>query len=88
MVLDGDADSFDLSDHGFGAGTFTVTALAYDDTDWVRGNRDALQESITWTVQVAEAGDGGQPGRDDQGHGHPRQYDHGAHDHAGSDWMI
>lgn len=52
LVKDGGVYDFDLSDQGFGIGRFTVTALAYDDTDWVRVNRDKLQESVTWTIDV------------------------------------
>jgi hypothetical protein len=84
VVLDGDTDSFDLSDAGYGAGTFSVTALAYDDTDWVRGNRDLLQQSITWTVQLNAPEDDGQPDMAHDGHGHGRP-DHG---HAHHDWMV
>ncbi|MBP0462387.1 M10 family metallopeptidase C-terminal domain-containing protein [Roseomonas sp. PWR1] len=46
----GAGETFDLRDRRFGFGTFTVTALAQDPTDWVRGDRSALQESVTWTV--------------------------------------
>jgi hypothetical protein len=90
MVQDGTTDSFDLSDAGFGAGTYSVTALAYDDTDWVRGSRDALQESITWTVQVAEMQDaGGRPEKRGHMHGHDHDDDHHRpYHHAGDDWMI
>jgi hypothetical protein len=71
VVLDGNADRFDLSDAGYGAGTYSVTALAYDDTDWVRGNRDRLQESVTWTVQLgAPPEDDGEPGMAHCGQGH------------------
>jgi hypothetical protein len=93
-VLDGNTDSFDLSDQGFGAGTFNVTALAYDDTDWVRSDREALQESVTGTVQVATPADGGE--QPDDTHG-GRHHDHGDHRHDGykdpvfhahHDWMA
>ena len=90
VVLDGNTDSFDLSDAGYGAGTYSVTALAYDDTDWVRGNRDLLQQSITWTVQVnAPEEEDGKPDMAHGGHGHGH-HDHGehGHGHAHHDWMV
>jgi hypothetical protein len=35
-----------------GAGSHTVTARAYDDTDWVRGDRSELEQSVTWNVEI------------------------------------
>jgi Ca2+-binding RTX toxin-like protein len=52
MIQDGGVYALDLSNQGYGLGTFAVTALAYDDTDWVRTNRDKLQETVSWTVDV------------------------------------
>jgi hypothetical protein len=92
VVLDGNTDSFDLSDAGYGAGTYNVTALAYDDTDWVRGDRSLLQESISWTVQLgAPEEDDGKPDMAHDGHGHGHgHHDDGGHDHhyAHHDWMV
>jgi Ca2+-binding RTX toxin-like protein len=51
-IQDGGVYEFDLSDQGYGLGTFAITALAYDDTDWVRTDLDTLQETVTWTVDV------------------------------------
>jgi hypothetical protein len=45
-------EAFSLRDHGFGNGQYQVTALAQDDTDWVRIRRDELQQSICWNVQI------------------------------------
>jgi hypothetical protein len=64
---------------------YHVTALAYDDTDWVRGNRDLLQESITWTVQLNLPEE--ESGKPDMAHGH-HDYDHHDHGHAHHDWMV
>ncbi len=50
VTFTGAGETFDLRGRRFGFGTFTVTALAQDPTDWVRGDRSALQESVTWTV--------------------------------------
>jgi hypothetical protein len=51
-IQDGSVYEFDLSDQGYGLGTFAVTALAYDDTDWVRTDLDTLQQAVTWTMDV------------------------------------
>jgi hypothetical protein len=89
VVLDGTTDSFDLSDAGYGAGTYNVTALAYDDTDWVRGNRDLLQQSITWTVQLGAPEDDGQPEMPQGGHDHGHDgHGHHGHGHVHHDWMA
>ncbi len=60
VVAEGSNNIFDLSDNGFGLGTYEVTAFAYDPTDWVGADRDALQQTVHWTVEVptgASAGD-------------------------------
>ena len=49
-VLDGNATTFDLSDNGFGLGTFEVAALAYDQTDWVRIHPELTHQRIEWTI--------------------------------------
>lgn len=41
LLLEGDA---------YGWGTFSITARAYDPTEWVRGDRSDLEQSVTWTV--------------------------------------
>jgi hypothetical protein len=51
-IQDGGVYAFDLSNEGYGLGRFNVTALAYDNTDWVKTNLDKLRESVTWTVDV------------------------------------
>lgn len=43
---------FNLLDYGFDSGIYQVTAKAFDSTDWVRSNRDLLEQSITWNVEV------------------------------------
>jgi hypothetical protein len=37
---------------GLASGTHTVTARAYDDTDWVRGDRSSLEQSVTFNVVI------------------------------------
>lgn len=44
---------FDLASYGFDPGIYKVTAKAFDPTDWVRVNRDLLEQNITWNVEVA-----------------------------------
>jgi hypothetical protein len=51
-IQDGGVYAFDLSDQGYGLGTFAVAALAYDDTEWVRTGLDRLQQTVTWTIVV------------------------------------
>ena len=41
---------FTFAAYGFGPGEYTVTARAYDPTDWVRGDRSELEQTVTWTV--------------------------------------
>jgi hypothetical protein len=44
--------SFRPSNFGFRSGTHTVTARAVDLTDWVRRDRQNLEQSVTWTVNA------------------------------------
>ena len=50
LVAGAQGESFRLRDYGYGPGTYTVTARAFDPTDWVRINLNLLQESIVWNV--------------------------------------
>jgi serralysin len=59
VVADGTATSFDLSDNGFGLGNFAVTALAYDETDWLRVQEGLAQQAVDWAVQVPTGATGG-----------------------------
>lgn len=43
-------ETFRVDQDYYGFGTHTVTARAYDPTDWVRGDRSALEQSVSWTV--------------------------------------
>jgi Ca2+-binding RTX toxin-like protein len=74
-------ETFSLADHGFDDGSYDVTARAYDPTDWVRGDRSDLEQTVTWTVVnqdedgVVKEGDEGNnvlrgTSRDDILHGH------------------
>ncbi|MEZ5775649.1 MAG: M64 family metallopeptidase [Hyphomicrobiaceae bacterium] len=55
-TVDGDihvdaGESFDFDDAGLTFGIYEVTARAYDPTEWVRGDRSDLEESVSWTVE-------------------------------------
>jgi len=41
-----------LSDIGFNSGTYTITAKVSDTTEWVRRNRESLEQSVKWTVEL------------------------------------
>jgi hypothetical protein len=43
-------ETFSLAQDNYGFGTHTLTARAYDPTDWVRGDRSSLEQKVTWTV--------------------------------------
>jgi len=49
-------ETFSLVGHGFGNGVYTVTARAYDPTDWVRGDRSDLEQTVTWTIDNTNVG--------------------------------
>ena len=50
-----------LSALGYFDGQFTVTARAYDPTDWVRvADRSSLEQRVLWTVVNDETGGGGE----------------------------
>lgn len=99
-IKDGCSYAFDLSDHGYGLGRFTVKALAYDDTDWVRINRDKLQQAVSWTMDVptgATACSDNLRGTERIDHisgfaGNDRVFGLGGNDvlngGAGSDWLL
>jgi Ca2+-binding RTX toxin-like protein len=44
----GETLTFDFDYFDFG--THSVTARAYDATDWVRGDRSALEQNVTWSI--------------------------------------
>lgn len=46
------SETLDLTKVRLGVGSHTITALAYDDTDWVRLATDALRQSISWQVVI------------------------------------
>jgi hypothetical protein len=50
LVADATGESFRPSDYGFGPGSYTITARAFDPTDWVRVGLDSLEQWISWNV--------------------------------------
>lgn len=48
-------ESFSPREAGFGVGSYTVSARVYDPTDWVRQNRDELEQTINWMVEILPA---------------------------------
>lgn len=50
IVAENAGECFELG--SLSSGTHTVTARAYDDTPWVRSNRELLEQSVTWEVVI------------------------------------
>jgi hypothetical protein len=43
---------FDVAALGLAPGSHEITARAYDATDWVRGDRAELEQTVEWTITV------------------------------------
>jgi hypothetical protein len=56
-IATADKQVFKLADHKLAYGEHTLTARAFDPTDWVRIRKDLLQETVKWTLNVALPGD-------------------------------
>ncbi|GAB4167213.1 MAG: hypothetical protein OHK0026_13020 [Rhodocyclaceae bacterium] len=58
LVAGASANRFRLADFGYGPGVHSVAARAFDPTGfdpvsgWVRADASALEQTVTWTVQV------------------------------------
>ena len=52
VVAENGGAQFDVAARGLAAGEHTIAARAYDDTDWVRGERDELEQTVQWTIRV------------------------------------
>lgn len=52
VVAGAASETLDLAKLRLSVGTHTITALAYDDTEWVRLQTDALRQSITWQLLI------------------------------------
>lgn len=48
-------ETLDIKALGLANGTYTVTAFAYDTTDWVRADRSSLEQTVTWTLTKGDA---------------------------------
>lgn len=44
--------SITIADLGVKAGQHTISARAYDPTDWVRSDRSSLEQTVTWAIKV------------------------------------
>ncbi len=45
-------EHFDVAAQALSAGSHTIAARAHDDTEWVRGDREELEQTVQWTIQV------------------------------------
>jgi hypothetical protein len=52
LVAEDHGQLLDLAQLDLASGEHTVSARAHDDTEWVRGERGALEQTLQWTVQV------------------------------------
>lgn len=50
LVASDFGEVFNLKAHNLQPGQHTIEARAYDDTEWVRQDRTALEQNVTWTV--------------------------------------
>lgn len=55
VITGATGNSFVPSAYITGSGLHTVTARAYDPTDWVRLDRSGMEQSVTWKVQLTTA---------------------------------
>ncbi len=55
QVSDMHVQNFTFENFNIPSGHHTVDLLAYDPTDWVRGDRSALQQQVNWDVTLAHA---------------------------------
>ena len=51
-VAGASGETFNPQAFGVSQGTHTITARAFDPTDWVRINRGQLEQTISWTVEI------------------------------------
>nr|WP_275944444.1 M64 family metallopeptidase [Microvirga flocculans] len=43
-------ETFHVAKDNYGFGTHTLQARAYDPTDWVRGDRSSLEQTVSWVI--------------------------------------
>jgi hypothetical protein len=51
-IASDDEQVFDFSRRALEPGQYTLTARAFDPTDWVRSRRNTLEESVSWIVDI------------------------------------
>ncbi len=52
LVVGANAESFRPRDFGFTDGSHSITARAFDPTDWVRRDLNELEQSVSWSVDI------------------------------------
>jgi hypothetical protein len=52
VVAGATSADFDVAAQGLPSGSHVITARAYDDTEWVRGDRAELEQTVEWTIAV------------------------------------
>jgi hypothetical protein len=52
VVAENGGEHFDVAAQDLAAGSHTIAARAYDDTEWVRGDRSELEQTVQWTIRV------------------------------------
>lgn len=52
LIRGAGGETFDIGELALTAGTHTITARAFDSTDWVRIDRNSLEQTVNWIVQV------------------------------------
>jgi hypothetical protein len=52
VVAENGGQTFDVAARGLSSGSHTISARAYDDTEWVRGDRAELEQTLEWTIAV------------------------------------
>jgi len=52
VVASATSADFDVAAQGLPAGEHVIAARAYDDTDWVRGDRAELEQTVQWSITV------------------------------------
>lgn len=52
LVAEDHGYRLDVAALGLSKGAHVITARAHDDTEWVRGDRSDLEQSLQWTIEV------------------------------------
>lgn len=52
LVAGANGNTFDLTDYGYGLGSYSIAARAFDPTDWVRRSNYQLEQDVDWSVSI------------------------------------